>query len=151
MYLYNPTCTCPCVHACIYIVCIHVPTCTYASLGCNVYVILYFSRSTRSTGRRWTGKWCYLKTQPKWRRMKNCWKTCTTSFFRPTYQSKVHNSFSVPQPWSPDLNSILTDSQLADDKSSLLRLVSLLQSVVRVKGLEAQAAKKELRELQERI
>lgn len=37
-----------------------------------------------------------------------------------------------------------------EDKPNLLKLVSLLRSVVRVKGLEAQAAEEELRELQEK-
>ena len=41
-------------------------------------------------------------------------------------------------------------SELVEDKSNLLKLVSLLRSVVRVKGLEAQAAEEELRELQEK-
>ena len=58
--------------------------------------------------------------------------------------------FAALQPRSLCLNSVLADSQLAEDKSSLLRLVSLLRSVVRVKGLEAQAAEEELRELQDR-
>ena len=41
-------------------------------------------------------------------------------------------------------------SELVEDKPNLLKLVSLLRSVVRVKGLEAQAAEEELRELQEK-
>ena len=43
-----------------------------------------------------------------------------------------------------------SESELVEDKPNLLKLVSLLRSVVRVKGLEAQAAEEELRELQEK-
>ena len=42
------------------------------------------------------------------------------------------------------------ESELVEDKPNLLKLVSLLRSIVRVKGLEAQAAEEELSELQEK-
>ena len=43
-----------------------------------------------------------------------------------------------------------SEFEQVEDKPNLLKLVSLLRSVVRVKGLEAQAAEEELRELQEK-
>ena len=43
------------------------------------------------------------------------------------------------------------DFRLLEDNSSLLKLASLLRSVMRVKGVEVQAAEEELSDLQERL
>lgn len=52
--------------------------------------------------------------------------------------------------WTSFLHAESPESELLEDKSNLLKLVSLLRSVARVKGLEAQAAEEELSELQEK-
>ena len=53
----------------------------------------------------------------------------------------------LPSPFLSDS----PDFRLLEDNSSLLKLASLLRSVMRVKGVEVQAAEEELSELQGRL
>ena len=90
--------------------------------------------------------------------MKSCLKDCTISSFKLTYHNKVAAAYrdnhllSMSSSYNINFQQLSgsSESELVEDKPNLLKLVSLLRSVVRVKGLEAQAAEEELRELQEK-
>ena len=89
--------------------------------------------------------------------MKSYLKDCTDSSFKLTYLNKVATAYKLRENHRLSncvflLQQLLgsSESELVEDKPNLLKLVSLLRSVVRVKGLEAQAAEEELRELQEK-